>query len=64
MMLALFEQLRRRWQGGDGDRPNDAHAFAGKWPDTAQIMARLITEARDPGGARVQQSAIDTDLQF
>jgi hypothetical protein len=48
-MLTLFEQFRRWWQGGERDRPDGPHALAGKWPDTAQWMALLMTQTRDPG---------------
>jgi hypothetical protein len=56
-MMMLFEQLQRWLQGGERDRSGDPQALAGKWPDTAQWMASLMTQTRDPG-SRAQQSAM------
>jgi hypothetical protein len=46
-MLALLENLRHWWHSRDGK--SDLRALAGKWPDTAQWMARLAAQTRDPG---------------
>jgi hypothetical protein len=48
-MLALRENLRRWWRGRGGEPTDDPRALAGKWPDTAQWMARLSIHARDAG---------------
>jgi hypothetical protein len=47
-MLKLLASLRRWWRDRGG-RVSEAGALAGKWPDTAQWMARLSIHARDAG---------------
>jgi len=48
-MLTALENLRRWWHHRSGGQSSDPRALAGKWPDTAQWMARLSIQARDAG---------------
>jgi len=47
-MLTLLENLRQWWRDR-GAQMSDAGALAGKWPDTAQWVARLSIQAREAG---------------
>jgi hypothetical protein len=48
-MLTALDDLRRWWHHRRGQQRSASRALAGKWPDTAQWMARLSIHARDAG---------------
>jgi hypothetical protein len=57
-MPTLLRQLLQWWTDGDARRSNAPPALAGKWPDTAAWMARLVNQTRETGGARTQPPTV------